>query len=490
MFRVGRDLLDFGRGRHMKKLERLLNRIIDRVNVNLREPAFDVGPYVRGLIPWEKFVRFYAFYGLTLEHPLHFHFHHSSLAGSYFLGKCIVDNAVLYKSDIRGDELKSRGDVFRYRGLDIPLHDDEVIRIKDSFLVKNLVHNNSHDPESPEEFLIQNTVALQYANIHGSPVEGSFLGPFATVDLTTVHDCVIGKYAYVQTGEVTHRYVEDGQIWIHADNAFNFNFHFHPDDLNRYVHLVPGEVPTGIFMDFLEERKRDFISAFESVELKPNIVVPEGASVSRYAVIKGKTSIGENVLVAQRAYLENACLGKGSNAQENCYIINSRLEGFNITAHGGKVIHARLGKKVFVGFNAFLQGKPDCSLSIGEGSIVMPHTIIDLKESLDIPPGQLVWGYITNKKDLSRHSISLEELSRSEGEIVIGAMIFQGNGGDFVNAFQKRIEHILEANGAYYAKATGNRGHAQYVQSISFNIIQPYLEGDLGGMYPTIDICP
>ena len=40
----------------MNELNKLIERIIDRVNINLREPAFDVGPYVRdwqdnGVIP-------------------------------------------------------------------------------------------------------------------------------------------------------------------------------------------------------------------------------------------------------------------------------------------------------------------------------------------------------------------------------------------------------------------------------------------------------
>ncbi|HBD07129.1 MAG TPA: transferase, partial [Syntrophobacteraceae bacterium] len=93
----------------MNQLQRLTERIIDRVNINLREPSWDVGPYVRGLIPADQFSRFYAFYGLTPHHPLHFHFRQCGLAGSYFLGKCIVEHAILYKSDIRGDELKKRG---------------------------------------------------------------------------------------------------------------------------------------------------------------------------------------------------------------------------------------------------------------------------------------------------------------------------------------------------------------------------------------------
>ncbi|HBD07128.1 MAG TPA: transferase, partial [Syntrophobacteraceae bacterium] len=75
-------------------------------------------------------------------------------------------------------------DVLPHQGLQIQLHDDEVIHIKDSYLVKTLVHSHSHDPESPEEFFIQNTLSLHYANIHGAPVEGCFIGPFSTVDLT------------------------------------------------------------------------------------------------------------------------------------------------------------------------------------------------------------------------------------------------------------------------------------------------------------------
>ncbi|MBW1939790.1 MAG: transferase, partial [Deltaproteobacteria bacterium] len=53
----------------------------------------------------------------------------------------------------------------------------------------------------------------------------------------------------------------------------------------------------------------------------------------------------------------------------------------------------------------------------------------------------------------------------------------------------ERIEHILEANGAYY-DGEKNRGHAQEGQTISYNTIQPYLTGDLKGIYPCIDIKP
>jgi carbonic anhydrase/acetyltransferase-like protein (isoleucine patch superfamily) len=473
----------------MKQLEKLIERIIARVNVNLREPAFDVEPYVREITPLDKFLKFYGFYGLTPLHPLHFHFSNSNLAGSYFLGKCIVDHSILYKSDIRGDELKAKGDIFDFEGLEIPLHDDEVIRIKDSYLIKTLVHNHTHDPENPEEFLIQNTISMPYANIHGSPVEGSFIGPFSTVDLTTIHDCVIGNYAYIQVGELSHQKVESGRILISAPGAFSFTYSFSREDLQRYVSLEPGAAPQGIFMDFVEQRKEDFQEVFDSVHASSPVEAPPGASVSRYALIKGKTAIGENVLIAQRSYLEDARLEKGSNAQENCYIIGSHLEGNNVTAHGGKIIHARLGKKVFVGFNSFLRGSPKNLLKIGKQSIVMPHTIIDLEEPVEIPAGSLIWGCIHNRKDLETHSISLNELSNVNDRLDIGSMTFIGNGAQFVHGFQHRIEHILEANGAYF---DGERkvGHAQKGQHISFNTIQPYPEGTMKGMYPTMDILP
>lgn len=473
----------------MEHVGKLIERIIDRTNVNLRGLAFDVAPYVRDLIPLEQFARFYAFYGLTLHHPLHFYFNHSSMAGSYFLGKCIVDHAVLYKSDIRGDELKQRGDVFKHKGLTIPLHDDEVIRIKDSFLIKNLVHSNSHDPESPEEFLIQNTISMHYANIHGSPVEGSFLGPFATVDLTSLHDCVIGEYSYVQTGELAHRRVEPGRVWVKAEGAFEFDYRFPKEVLDRYILVEPGCSPRGIFVDFVESRKRDFEKVFESVRSLDAIAVPTGTALSRYAVVKGEAHISENVLVAQRAYLEDAWLGRRSNVQENCYIIKSRLEGRNVTAHGGKIMHACMDKNIFVGFNAFLQGNWDCELKIGEDSIVMPHTIIDLQEPLEIPERRLVWGYIRNRADLARNSISLNELSLVDGAVEVGGMRFTGSGSQFVKAFQHRIEHILEANGAFFDGESGH-GHAQKGRIIAFNLIQPYPEGVLEGIYPTIDIRP
>ena len=473
----------------MKELEKLFDRIIQRVNINLRELDYDVAPFVRKLIPLNQMVKFYAFYGITPHHPLHFQFTHSSLAGSYFLGRCRVTNSMLYKSDIRGDELKKMNDVVRFKDNEIAVSKDEEIKIEDSFLIKTLVHNYSHDPETLEKFFITNTVSTHFANIHGSPTDGSFLGPFATVDLTTMNDCVIGFFSYIQAGEIGHLNIAPGTVWVRKPEAFNFLYRYPLKQLRRYIQFKPGSAPQGQFMDFMEQRKKDFERVFDVVNIKPAGLVPKTASLDRFAVVIPKTRINENVLVAQRAYLQNAFMGKGANAQENCYIINSRLEGNNVTAHGAKIIEADLGQNVFVGFNSFLRGRPDCRLSIGKQSVIMPHTIIDIKAPLNIPAGHLVWGLVTDRRDLETNSMPLKEFSRIDGHLARGHMVFEGRGAAFVSAFQGRIHHILEANGAFY-DGHRNRGHAQRNQNISFNTIQPYPEGRLAGLYPTIMIQP
>lgn len=473
----------------MKELTKLFDRIAQRTNINLRELDFDVAPFIQDLVPLKQMVKFYAFYGITPHHPLDFQFSHSSLAGSYFLGKCRAVNSILYKSDIRGDELKHKGDVFSYKQFEIPLSKDEGIEIEGSYLIKTLVHNFSHDPETPERFFVKDTVSTHYANIHGSPTEGCFLGPFATVDLTTMHDCVIGTFSYVQAGEITHLNIGPGTVWIRNPGEFNFLYRHPLRKLNDYISFSAGRPPQGFIVDFVEDRKAAFQRVFEVVHIEPSIPIPRGASLDRYAVVKPKTQIGENVLVSQRAYLQNASLGKGANAQENCYIVNSRLTGFNVTAHGAKIIEAELGQNVFVGFNSFLRGLPDCRLTIGQDSIVLPHTIIDIKKPLTVPAGHLVWGLITDQAELEANSMAISDFSKIDGGLTRGSLSFEGRGGSFVSAFRKRIHHILEANGAFF-DGGANKGHAQRNQNISFNTIQPYPNGELAGLYPTIVIQP
>jgi carbonic anhydrase/acetyltransferase-like protein (isoleucine patch superfamily) len=473
----------------MKELQKLFDRIIMKVNINLRELGYDAGPATRDVIPLKQLVKFYAFYGLTPHHPLDLQFRHSSLAGSYFLGKCDITNSILYKSDIRGDELKHKGDVYRYGGYEIPINRDEGIEIEDSFLIKTLVHCFSHDPETLEDFYVKSTVSTHYANIHGSPTNGSFLGPFATVDLTTMSDCVLGAFSYVQAGEIGHLNIGPGTVWVRSPGNFNFIYRFPLDQLSHYVHYTPGQIPQGLIVDFIEDRKQAFERIFSVVNVDPSVSVPPNASLDRFAVVKPKTHIGDNVLVAQRAFLQNSWMGKGANAQENCFIINSRLEGFNVTAHGAKIIEANLGEKVFVGFNSFLRGRPGTKLTIGKESIIMPHTIIDTQDPLTIPAGSLVWGLVRNAAELEQNSISLKEMSRLASNFSRGNMFFEGNGAAFVTGFKGRIHHILESNGALF-DGKNNRGHAQKNQNISFNTIQPYPEGDLEGLYPSIFIKP
>ena len=449
----------------MKELEKLFDRIIQRVNINLRELEFDVNPLVGKLIPAYQMTKFYAFYGITPHHPLNLVFKHSNLAGSYFLGKCRVTNSLLYKSDIRGDELKKKGDLFQYQEFNVPVDADEEINIDDSFLIKTLVHNFSHDPETLERFFIRDTVSTHYANIHGSPSDGCYLGPFSTVDLTTMRDCLIGAYSYVQAGEISHLRIEPGTVWVRKPDDFNFMYRYPISQLNNYIYFTGGSPPQGVFMDFVEDRKEAFQRVFSVVNLENSVPVPASASLDRFAVIKPKTKIGENVLVAQRAFLQNSTLGKGANAQDNCYIINSHLKGNNVTAHGAKIIEADMGTNVFVGFNSFLRGTAENPLEIGKGCVVMPHTIIDLEKPVTIPSDHLVWGCIRKPEDLKNHSISLKQLAKVRRQRVIKSMKFKGNGEAFVKAFRHRVQHILEANGAYY-NGKKNHGHAQKEQHI------------------------
>jgi carbonic anhydrase/acetyltransferase-like protein (isoleucine patch superfamily) len=472
----------------MKELDTLYNRIVQQVNINLRELKFDVRPYVENLIELEQMNKFYAFYGITPDHPLDLVFRHSGLAGSYFLGKCSVVNSLLYKSDIRGDELKRKGTSFTYQDFEIPLTRDEIIEIEDSALVKTLVHNYSHDPETPEKFFIKATLSMPYANIHGSPIDGCFLGPFATVDLTTTHDSVIGRYSYIQAGEVNHLRIAPGTIWVNSPGNFNFYYRYETELLNHYVNIAKGSEPGGMIIDFIEARQDAFQRVFDFVNLEAIETVPASASLDRYAVILPKTTIAENVLVSQRAYLENSSLGKGANAQENCFIINSNLAGFNVTAHGAKLIEADLQEDVFVGFNSFVQGTPESRISIGQGSIVMPHTIIDVTEPLDIPAGHLVWGLVRNKQELQENSVALSVLEQKNSSFTQGRLHFEGSGAKFVKAFRDRIHHILEVNGAYFDADSNNAGHAQRNQKLSLNTIQPFQFGEMEGMYPDIVI--
>ena len=168
---------------------------------------------------------------------------------------------------------------------------------------------------------------------------------------------------------------------------------------------------------------------------------------------------------------------------------NFVLAGLNVTTHGGKLLHTNLGLETYIGFNAFLNGKPDAVIEIGDRCIVMPHTIINPKVSIKIDSEHLIWGYISSKKDIESHTISLDDLSEIRDSLKIGHMTFTGNGSVFIDVFHKRISQVLLENGALFANGN-NRGHAQDDQNISFNIVQPYTTGPRQGLYPSIRIKP
>ena len=474
----------------MKLIEKLIDRVIARVNVNLREFSFDAGPYAKDVVPLKQMLRFNAFYGVTSHHPLHVNFKNSSLAGSYFLGKCFTDNVVLYKTDVRGDELKRKGDIFIFQGVEVPVEKDEEIHIKDSYLIKALIHNYSHDPEAPEEFLIRNTLASFYSNIHGALVEGCYIAPFATLDLTSLHGCKVGTFAFVQSiSDLYHEEIPDGTIWMNGE-TFEFKYTYDKEVLDRYIKNIPGGKPEGVLWEFMEDRKGDYSDIYSSAVSTTPVTVSSKSALNRYAYVAGDTHIHENVLVSQRAYLKNAWMGPGTNAQEHSYVIDSHLEKNDITAHGAKLINAHLAERVFVGFNSFINGKADMPVTIGAGSMVMPHTIIDVEEPLVIPERHAVWGYIRNSEDLKTHSISLDDLSKVTGKVTLGNLEFSGSGYDLVHGFEDRIDHILAANGAFFGDVNKVRGHAQAGHMISYNTLQPYLSGKMKGMFPTIDIQP
>ena len=389
---------------------------------------------------------------------------------------------------LKGDELKREGDMIMW-AKQLPLTEDEFIMIRNSFLFRTLIHSRSPNIATPEEMFVRNSVAAHYSNIHGSTLEGCYLGIFATVDQMSLYSCVVGDFSYLQVGELFHRVIEPGTVWI-KKNEFSFYYMLPPEILRRYVAFDDNHRPCGILFDFVDSKKHDFDRIYDSIKLA-ELPTPATSTVNRFSLINGKTTIGENVLVSQHAYLDNADMGHGSNAQENTFIVDSKLSGYDITAHGAKIIHSQVGANVFVAFNCFLNGKPEAPITIGKGCIIMAHTIIDSDEAITIPENHMVWGFIGSRQDLATNSVALDVLSTSR-ELTIGGMTFAGDGKLFVDGFRATIHHILEDNGAFYSKDSKgkNRGHAQNHQSTSINLIQPYRVGSRQGLYPTLSIEP
>jgi len=458
----------------LEQLNQLIDGISRRVSLNLTEFDFDTEHFVHSVADQDKLIEYCASYDATSQTPFRLNFHECNIAGSYFLGNCRVDKSVVYKSDIRGDELKRKGDSAIYS--EYTLSDDEIISITNSFLFKTLIHGKSYNPETPEEFFIRNTAAAHYATIHGSTLEGCYIGAFATVDRTSLHACLVGEFSYIQATELFHKELKRGTVWFENEH-YSFRYTFPETILDRYISHGKDCQPTGVLYEFTEKLKIELEKMPPQIE---NIPVDKNHPyfINHFAVIKGDTEIGKGVSICQRAFVENAEIGDNSTALENSCIINSKLSNHNIITHGGKVVHAILGKNVFTGMNSFLNGKEDTDISIGDGCIIMPHTIIDPVESIKIPSDQLIWGFISTQEDVATHSVSLKELNETK-KITMGNMIFEGKGHAFVDALKQRIDIIT--------KDRVNMS-LQDLDNTSVFVIQPYGTGPKTGIYPTLKI--
>ncbi len=477
----------------MLTIKTLIEHIATRVRISLNDDSINLSipPYMQDPITYGKLYQFFAFYALPGNEVSSFSFNQSSLAGSYFRGRCEVDHCLIFKTDIRGDELKKRNDHIMINGEDVALRADEIIQIRDSFLLKTLIHSHSHDPKNPEILRVANSISLFYANIHGASLNGCILEPFATADLSILSTCVLGAFSYVQAGEQDGLRIAPGHIWIKNGDIFEFSYRHSTHVLEKYIGYTGTGRPTGILTENNHSHEEAFDPLFSLEASSPPVVLASGASISPYAALCGECIIAENVLVAQRTLLEDVNLGPGSNAQENCCIKNSHYAGFDITAHGATVIGCHLEEYVFIGFNSFIRADKGAVITVGEGSIIMPHTIIDVVEDVNIPAGTLVFGFLESAADLATKSISLKKLCTLEGEFSLESLTFTGNGKAFVEGFKDRIQHILEANGAFFdGKDMDKKGHAQKERFAGFGILKPYPDGARKGMYPSISIAP
>jgi hypothetical protein len=214
---------------------------------------------------------------------------------------------------------------------------------------------------------------------------GSFLGPFPHRPVH--HTKQLPGYAYVHVCDLQPTIVDPGHIWIRNKSGDEFNYRYDPAVLSRYISINPGERAKGILMDFVESRKRDFERVFGFLYASRPETYSPGSFVSRYAVVKGETSIGENVLVAQRAYLQNAKMGKGANAQENSYVVDSVL---NLRLGGPRPrSSAPLGSNVRGASMRLCAERPEAPLSYARVACVAPHHH-RLVEPVELPPA-CVW---------------------------------------------------------------------------------------------------
>ena len=266
---------------------------------------------------------------------------------------------------------------------------------------------------------------------------GQLSRPFATVDLTAIHGCG-GAFAFVQVGELCTRKSRPDRsgststtlsISSTASRRRSWNATSRWRSAGR----------RRLFMDFISARKHDFRKVFDSVNLSRHSG-PESSAASRYAVIKPDSRLGENVLIAQRAYIDNSVLEWCERTGE---LLHHQLVAAGKQCDGARRQADQRAARgpVFVGFNSFVRGLADAPLAIGQGTIVMPHTIIDLQQPLSIPAEHLVWGHISGPDDLQRNSIPLGALERVSGGLTWAG--WSSTQRHDLSLIPKRIDHIL-----------------------------------------------
>ena len=100
-------------------------------------------------------------------------------------------------------------------------------------------------------------------------IEGCFLGPFATVNLMNLHylHCRL-NFSYVQAGELFHRKIDHGTVWIRSDN-FEFKYRFRKEILDNFVGVNSLYQPRGIIYYFVKDREQEFEKLFDVMNLEP-----------------------------------------------------------------------------------------------------------------------------------------------------------------------------------------------------------------------------
>jgi hypothetical protein len=94
------------------------------------------------------------------------------------------------------------------------------------------------------------------------------------VDLTTMRDCVIGAYSYVQAGEISHLKIEPGTVWVRKPDDFNFMYRYPHQPIEQLHLFCRRQSAPGCFHGFVEDRKEAFQRVFNVVNIEHQVPVP------------------------------------------------------------------------------------------------------------------------------------------------------------------------------------------------------------------------